>query len=223
MRDIIYLLKVPIFEKQIKYAMLPTVYKCLGLKAKQYKVAQFFTWCLFLPTHKREAGRNFKSQYAQDVQQQDKTYTMKGIVWASVLSVVHPWVDVLCTTETPAYFNKRQRWYPGWNNIWSPSHSLSQKCLCAALVSIVSQIYSRECQFLSHVQRLETFPGGTSGEETACQRRRCKRCGFDPWVGKIHWRRAWKPTPQFLPPGESYGQRSLVIYSPQSHKEPDTT
>ena len=26
--------------------------------------------------------------------------------------------------------------------------------------------------------------------------------GFDPWVGKIPWRRAWQPTPVFLP-GES--------------------
>ena len=28
------------------------------------------------------------------------------------------------------------------------------------------------------------------------------RPGFDPWVGKIPWRRAWQPTPVFLP-GES--------------------
>jgi len=26
-----------------------------------------------------------------------------------------------------------------------------------------------------------------------------KRCGFDPWVMKIPWRRAWQPTPVFLP------------------------
>ena len=36
---------------------------------------------------------------------------------------------------------------------------------------------------------------------------------FDPWVGKIPWRRKWQPTPVFLP-GESHGQRSLVGYSP---------
>ena len=30
-----------------------------------------------------------------------------------------------------------------------------------------------------------------------------------PWVGKIPWRRAWQPTPVFLP-GESHGQRSPV-------------
>ena len=28
------------------------------------------------------------------------------------------------------------------------------------------------------------------------------RPGFNPWVGKIPWRRAWEPTPVFLP-GES--------------------
>ena len=26
-----------------------------------------------------------------------------------------------------------------------------------------------------------------------------ERPGFDPWVGKIPWRRAWQPTPVFLP------------------------
>ena len=38
---------------------------------------------------------------------------------------------------------------------------------------------------------------------------RCWRLGFDPWVRKIPWRRAWQPIPVFLP-GESHGQRSLV-------------
>ena len=40
-----------------------------------------------------------------------------------------------------------------------------------------------------------------------------RRHGFDPWVGKIPWRREWPPTPLFLP-GESHGQRSLAGYSP---------
>ena len=43
--------------------------------------------------------------------------------------------------------------------------------------------------------------------------RRHKRCGFNRWVGKIPWRRAWPPTPVFLP-GESRGQRSPAGYSP---------
>ena len=39
------------------------------------------------------------------------------------------------------------------------------------------------------------------------------RSRFNPWVGKIPWRRNWQPTPVFLP-GESHGQRSLEGYSP---------
>ena len=66
------------------------------------------------------------------------------------------------------------------------------------------------------------FSGGVSGKEPACQCRRPKRCGLDPWVGKIPWRRAWQPTPVFLP-GKSHGQRSLVGCSPQGCKEADTT
>ena len=46
--------------------------------------------------------------------------------------------------------------------------------------------------------------------------------GLDPWVGKIPWKRAWQPTPGFLP-GESPGQRSLVGYSPWGRKESDMT
>ena len=45
---------------------------------------------------------------------------------------------------------------------------------------------------------------------------------FDPWVGKILWRRAWLPSPVLLP-RESHGQRSLTGYSPWGHKEADTT
>ena len=44
----------------------------------------------------------------------------------------------------------------------------------------------------------------------------------NPWIGKIPWRRKWKPTLVFLP-GESHGQRSLAAYSPWGHKESDMT
>ena len=53
------------------------------------------------------------------------------------------------------------------------------------------------------------FSGGTSGKDPTCQCRRSKRRGFNPWVGKIPWRRKWQPTPAFLP-GESRGQRNLA-------------
>ena len=39
---------------------------------------------------------------------------------------------------------------------------------------------------------------------------------------KIPCRRAWQPTPVFLP-GESHGQTSLADYNPWGHKEWDIT
>jgi len=48
------------------------------------------------------------------------------------------------------------------------------------------------------------------------------RHGFDPLVGKILWRRTRQPTPVFSP-GESHGQRSLVVYSPLGHRRSGTT
>ena len=47
-----------------------------------------------------------------------------------------------------------------------------------------------------------------SSKESTCQ---CRRCKFDPWVGKSPWRRAWQPTPSksgSLPHGNS-----LVCYT----------
>ena len=54
------------------------------------------------------------------------------------------------------------------------------------------------------------FPGD---KQPDCQRRRHKRCRFDPWVRKIPWRRPWQPTPVFFP-GESHGWRRLAGCSP---------
>ena len=61
-----------------------------------------------------------------------------------------------------------------------------------------------------------------SGKESACQCRRCKRHGFDPWVRKIPWSRKWQSTLIFLP-GKFHEQRSLEGYTPWGCKESDTT
>ena len=53
---------------------------------------------------------------------------------------------------------------------------------------------------------------GSAGKESTCQCRRHKRCGFDPWVGKIPRRRKWQLTAIFLP-GNFHGQKSLAAYS----------
>ena len=56
------------------------------------------------------------------------------------------------------------------------------------------------------------------GKEFTCQ---CKKHRFDPWVGKVPWRRKWQPTSVLLP-GKSHGQ-SLVGYGPWSCKESNIT
>ena len=35
------------------------------------------------------------------------------------------------------------------------------------------------------------LPRWLSGKESTCQYRRCRRCGFNPWIGKIPWRWKW--------------------------------
>ena len=52
------------------------------------------------------------------------------------------------------------------------------------------------------------FPGGSDSKESAYN---LGALGFEPWVGKIPWWRAWQPTPVFLP-GEPHGQRRLGGY-----------
>ena len=51
------------------------------------------------------------------------------------------------------------------------------------------------------------LPRWHNGKESACQCRTCKRCRFNPWVGKIPWRRKWQPTPVFFP---GKGKRKLA-------------
>ena len=58
------------------------------------------------------------------------------------------------------------------------------------------------------------FPWWLSSKESACL---CRRCGFNPCVGKISQRREWQPTPVFFP-GESHRQRNLMGYSSWGHK-----
>ena len=104
------------------------------------------------------------------------------------------------------------------------------------------------------------FPGGLDGKESACHAGdlgsipglgrapggghgiclQCRRLGFNPWVGKSTWRRAWHlpamqetwvqslcweepleegmTTHSVFLPGEFHGQRSLAGYSPWGHR-----
>ena len=86
-----------------------------------------------------------------------------------------------------------------------------ESCSINPLISFV--YHTLQTEWASQVVSVVKNPPANAGD----MRRR-----FSPWVGKIPWRRAWQPTPVFLP-GEFHGQRSLAGYSPWGHKESDTT
>ena len=111
------------------------------------------------------------------------------------------------------------------------AHVYVTMCIYCKMITIVSLVNVRlTYKFFFHCDTIICLAAfkyrahavhcilGASQVALVVQWRRCKRHGFDPWVGKIPWRREWQPTPVFLP-GEPPGQRNLVGYSPWGRKE----
>ena len=74
---------------------------------------------------------------------------------------------------------------------------------------ITSSILSHQCNRIKINVYIVLWTSHVAlGKEPTGRCRRRKRCEFDPWIGKIPWRRAQQSTPVFLP-RESHGQRSL--------------
>ena len=77
-----------------------------------------------------------------------------------------------------------------------------KKCLDSGSLSTAVRHLNLEC--------LNWLPWWLSGKESACQWR---RYGFDPWAGKIPWRKKWQPTPagsqreELRPWQRSWGRR----------------
>ena len=63
-----------------------------------------------------------------------------------------------------------------------------------------------ECQLFKHDSALDRASQVAQRDRIRLQ---CRRCRFNPWVGKILWSRKWHPTPVFLPE-KFHGQRSLA-------------
>ena len=66
------------------------------------------------------------------------------------------------------------------------------------------------------------FPDGSAGKESTCNAGDTEFIGSNPGSGTSPEWGKWQPTPSFLPE-KPHGQRSLAGYSPQDHKESDTT
>ena len=66
------------------------------------------------------------------------------------------------------------------------------------------------------------YLGGAVVKNPPANAEDAKRCWFNPWLGKIPWRRIWQPAPIFLP-GKFHGQRSLADYGSRGRRASDTT
>ena len=61
------------------------------------------------------------------------------------------------------------------------------------------QLQRQNLVFCIFLEGLSGFPSGSDGKESACNG---GDLGLIPGLGRSPWRRAWQPTPVFLP-GES--------------------
>ena len=119
-----------------------------------------------------------------------------------------------------AFMHWRRKWQP--TSVFLPGESQGRRSLVGCRLwgcteSDMTEATSQQQQQQQH--EVYCFPGGSAGKEIRLQ---CRRSRFDPWLGKIPWRREWLSTPVFLP-GEFYGQRSLAGYRPWGHEESDMT
>ena len=87
-----------------------------------------------------------------------------------------------------------------WTQLSKCTHT--QRCFQKALKHLMNTFLV--VQTVKNLPAMETWNLPANAED--------KRLGFEPWVGKIPWRRKWQPTPVFLPE-KFHGQRSVAGYS----------
>ena len=77
---------------------------------------------------------------------------------------------------------------------------------------------------LAHIlsTHTNTYVGFPRGATAFPPMQETNRHGFDPWVGKIPWRKSWQLTPVFLPGESSWTEEPGGLQSMQGGKESDT-
>ena len=115
--------------------------------------------------------------------------------------------------EVPAWWpaHATPQLYDYWISLTATHFSPHNPLFFLPRLQISQATFSSICKLIA-----KGFPGGSLLKKKNFTGQ-CRRRKFDLWVRKIPWRRKWQPTPVFLP-GESYGQRTLVGYSPWGHQ-----
>ena len=121
--------------------------------------------------------------------------------------------------DNPTSSGIRSSISPAGEISWTLSYLLFSTCPNPIIIISASSAFKTPSPVYLHEDGLPLFrvsppfsglPRWLSSKESACQCSSLSGHGFNPWIRKILWRRAWQLTPVFLP-GESHGQRSLVV------------
>ena len=105
--------------------------------------------------------------------------------------------DLVTSLSLFTFMHWRRKWQP--TPVFLPGESQGQRslvgcCLWGRTELDTTEVTQQQQQLMSLLYHCKIAPGlpwWLSGEESACQ---CRRCGFDFWVAKILWRRKWQPT-----------------------------
>ena len=129
--------------------------------------------------------------------------------WAKATGSGHLWCLERCGHRTPL----EVQWLGLCTSVAGGTGSISGQGtkICMALSATKKQ------------KRCSLSPGGASGKELVCQCRRHKRCGFNPWVGKIPWKRHGNPLQYSCLEKPIDRGAWRAIYSPWDCEESDAT
>ena len=112
-----------------------------------------------------------------------------------------------------SHIEMTRKGHHGFSLLFRSLFSLHHTSLCVVHCGWISSLGYNKV-----LMRLEGLPWWLGGKECTCK---CRRWGFNLWVGKIPWRRKWQPIPMFLP-GKSHEQKSLEGYTPHGVEKSHT-
>jgi hypothetical protein len=104
-----------------------------------------------------------------------------SVLWASLVAQMVKNLPTMQATGFNSWIRKipwRRKWQPTPVVLSGEAHgqrSLMSYCPQGHKKSDTTKFY--------HFNQVSWWP---SGKESSCQ---CRRCRFDPWLGRIHWRR----------------------------------
>ena len=160
-------------------------------------------------SHKRTVSHLLSQTYAD--------YVFTTVLWDQHSGTQFAWVFLSVVAPQSTTY-PLQKWFRGWEMLMPHMHQEGKKSFTIHTMRIsggkqatlaILQLPKQGKDFGFHwasqvLLAVKNLPAEVGD---------IRDIGLIPGLGRFPWRRAWHPTPVFLP-GESHGQRSLAGYSP---------